>query len=420
MGDMLTANPITGAMDPVLRKYFLPDPSLSIEILPENNGPFIYGYPGLTPFSVRAVVRVTNTAAKKHKNIHTLKVEFTGQTLVRGDGFAFEMHLERKLTLVEPPDAQNTYKGGAKATGKSRLPPLAPHETRDFSIVFDFASPAQGGPSYLPSSMLKPYGSEDARTRYGFDVKVYTPSKFSSDPNCIGGSVDVPFYWFDPQQLSNLYLIQTLEPKPGWINGIPNHLPPSAGQVAPHAPISLDLTFVHGLSFDINGPIHFTLRVAPKSNNPITVKSFSLTVEQTILTLGAGQTKGPIINSDVFKYQYTRKPQDDLTHPHHFTTIFKDPEDTGYDSLILPTRNKRGLDKHFIVRHELKVAVKLVGANDVELKVPCTVVPWNRDQVLGFMTHNPDIVREVVNGVAPAYTDAPAYSAAPGYDSIGH
>ncbi|KAJ3029820.1 hypothetical protein HDV00_009432 [Rhizophlyctis rosea] len=428
----------TAVSNPVLVRMLTPEKTLQLEIFspPSTTSPFLDGYPGITPFTLRAIIRVTNTNKTKYKNIHSLKLEFVGATFVSTmTGHYFEMHLEKIVKLVEPPDEQNVHQSNVKATGTSRLPPLAPGETKDFEFSFEVPSPAQGGPIYMPHSMEKPYGTGTAFTRYGFNVKLYMPQKglgfLTSDPIMIEKDATVPFTWYDQHELEDLLHVQTLTPKPGWENGIPMHLSTYTPPIPPETPITFDLTFLNGLTFDIDGTIDFTVRITPKpTHQNVTVKSLLLTITQSIHTLGRSQTTGkaPTLTYTIFKYSLgsnTSNSHIDFHKPNtcsapllQQTNIDENP------STILPSRHRAGVDKHFIVKHTLDITVGLVGAKDVKVQAPCTVVPWKRADVMRYMDTNPDVVREVVHGMAPMYFpegDAPAYGdEAPGYvEAVG-
>ncbi|KAJ3035555.1 hypothetical protein HDV00_003652 [Rhizophlyctis rosea] len=408
--DMTTTS---GILAPVINKH-LPDASLEVLVIPiEESTSFVHGFPGITPFSVRAIVRVRNTTSRKWKNIHKLVVGFEGQTLVNAEWFAYDSHLQKSVTLVEPADGSSTYEGGHKATGASRLPPLGPGESRDFSVVFEFESAAQGGPTYLPSAMEKPFGMGDARTHYTIEARIFTPTKWGSNPATTAGSATIPFTWYDQRIISSFLSSPKFSPKPGWVSNIPHNLPGATSTIQPDHPLQLTLAFNDGAVFCIDDSLDFTYQVGVRDAHTSigTPKSFVLSIEQTILIFGKGMTTGPSMKFQIFKYKdnpiLVSKPN------HVITTLSYLKKKEEVLPMILPTRLPIGEDRHFVVKHDLVVRVGVEGGKgDVEWRAPIVIVPWKKGEVREFFSQNPDVRDEILEGVAPAYSDsgdAPLY-----------
>lgn len=55
----------------------------------EGSKSFVHGWPGLTPFSVRAIVRVVNNTNGKYKNLWKVVVDLRGGTFVDFVSFCF-------------------------------------------------------------------------------------------------------------------------------------------------------------------------------------------------------------------------------------------------------------------------------------------------------------------------------------------
>ncbi|KAJ3032018.1 hypothetical protein HDV00_008020 [Rhizophlyctis rosea] len=374
---------------------------LKTDILPGHGNPsdsYIEGFPGITPFTIRATIRVTNNHKTKHKNIHSIKVHLCGATTIEWrptdlipsfksvGGFADDTHLEQRVDLLEAvEDGEPVRRGhGAQATGKSKVPPLAPGESRDFLYEYRVASPAQGGPTYLPHSMTKPwYGDIDvanARTHYAINVRTYMPR-------------------------SNIFINgQNLDPKPGWVNGLPVNLP-NGSALPSTSPIGFHLTFTNGITFDIDGSIDFVSRIRVKEGHPdVKIKELSIKIVQSIHLLGIGQTKGPAYNKNILKWDHPCSNLE-LYQPQHLSAPLKQFKMDKTDA-ILPTRFDPKVDRHFLVNHVLHVVVGLSGAKDCHLE---------REEMVKFVAENAVVVREVVEGLVPPYVPSvPRYEDSPG------
>ncbi|KAJ3052598.1 hypothetical protein HK097_006001 [Rhizophlyctis rosea] len=419
---MASAGVGIGTHVPVFFKNVFPGPDLQIQVLPgAQDGSYIDGCPGITPFTIRAIIRVTNTNKSKHRTVQAVKVHFCGSTIVSYQGVgeipglgnvgrAHAEHIENKVDLLE----EVVVGVGSVPRGTS----LAPKEIRDFHYAFLVPSPSQGGPTYMPHSMVKPYGHGDAFTNYSIHVRVFNPktSIFSSGPEVTADGTRIPFIWHDHDSLGDILRIQDLETKPGWQNNIPIHLPTSATTLPGDCPIRLDLNFAHGLTFDIDGNIDLTYRIAAKSGvQGIVIKGLVMKIAQKIVYMGQGQTTGHQLPYQIFRWQSPPLSTLDFFKRNIASVPLKQWIEADFPA-ILPTRCKEGEDKYFLVHHVLDVTVLLGGAKDVHIQAPCTVVPWKRKDMLDFIQTNPVVVREVVQGLAPEYeADVPAYENAPAY-----
>ncbi|KAJ3046184.1 hypothetical protein HK097_000966 [Rhizophlyctis rosea] len=390
------------------------EPELLTNILPASpNNTFIEGYPGLTSFTIRASVRITNTHKSKPKKIGSIRLEFRGSTIVSypstngwsAPGMALETHLENKKDLLE---------------GAGQVPTLAPGESRDFAYEFAVASPTQGGPTYLPHAMKKPYSWGEAFTAYSISVRVFMPKSgiFASDPQPNTAEVSIPLTWHTPANLNEVLRIDALPPKPGWINTRPVNLPPSVKPSYSNSPIELDLTFPSGLTFGINDTISFTTSIRLKTGTQnVQIKSLTLRIQQIIAYKGVGKSHIKTFPYDIFTHTIKNSEGGfDFHQFRSFSPILEQFKSTD-DPAILPTRCNRRLDPHLMVFHRLFVTVDLKGASDVKLMTPCNVVPWKRAEMVEFVRDNPVVVREAMEGIQsseylPEYDFPPEYEQA--------
>ncbi|KAJ3045112.1 hypothetical protein HDV00_011837 [Rhizophlyctis rosea] len=390
-------------------------PSLHLEILPgiDPTNTYIEGYPGITPFTFRIRVRITNTSPTKYTNIHSLCVKLTGHTITGNmAGAIIDKHLSKSGMLVAPPDDGHCHviEDGIKVTGRSKVPPLAPGEVRGFLAVFEVPAPDEGGPAYVPHSMvLRKSSHYEANTRYAFEVNLLVPKQglLGSTPSSITATTEIPLMWHDKHELETLLHVQTLDPKPGWFNNTPIHLPTSVTQLLP-TPIEYSITFPNGLTFVINELLTFNLRLAIRPGNTgITLKAFILKINQTERVLANAKTKAFQTNKhQIFRHEVKISSATEYYKPVTISVPFIHApkiESERRENSILPTRCKEGIDVNFVVRHLMKIKIVVDGGENVKLEAPCTVVPWKVKEMLGVLQDNPDFVREAIHGVAPEY-----------------
>ncbi|KAJ3041201.1 hypothetical protein HDV00_009739 [Rhizophlyctis rosea] len=340
---------------------FTPEPLFKVHILPGPNNSFISGLPGITPFSIHATIRVTNTHKTKQKHIKSIRILLAGDTQYswqggqnnwRGSDFNFDIYVEHKEDLL------------VVGEGVSKVVPLGPGESE--------------------------HG--EARTRYTIEARVFMAKSglLGSESEPIKGTTNIPFVWYSPDSLEEIIRLQDLDPKPGF-------------------------SFTNGFTFNIDGPIEFSAKL----HDPRAVKSLHLTIDQTILCKPANSSKGLRMHYPIFTWSHHFSNPDTTTTTHTFApllTQFTKKHQT--DPAILPTR-RRPQDKIFHVHHRMQLKVEL-GTRTYQLTINPTIVPWKRQDLVDFVRENPVVVREVVHGFTPEYLDipwedAPEYQPAPAY-----
>ncbi|KAJ3033470.1 hypothetical protein HDV00_006334 [Rhizophlyctis rosea] len=222
----------------------------------------------------------------KHKNVFAASIRFkcTTRTSFKIGKTTYYSELkivDEKWALLDPPQGPDTRaKTDVKATGSSRLPPLAPNGFIELPVLINLGSETT---PYLPNTVSGMFTAE-----YALTAEALVPRQ-QSQPQ----SFTAPMR---PHLKSAIYppIPAPIEMK--WTNG-----------VLKDCPFTMDLTLPQGICLQVGVPFNIQMRLVPNNPNSNTkkVQSVKLRVKQyTVVYAGSKSTwsRNVILNSEVSSF----------------------------------------------------------------------------------------------------------------------